>query len=192
MFSPAECGRWRTAVVCWWFAWSLSCERVRPEPCRKERGSGLRLWWASSPTAETEGPGREMDRENKSRIRMMTQNEFTPWIYSLILTFIPLLFWTTCHICASTLLWGAGGCWGCREGLRGVTAKAPIVFRLWSGAHTQFIITWGRDQSMKPRGLNHFMRKMSFFTFLPKLILQRSQLKQWYSKNQSLRSTCLN
>lgn len=65
-----------------------------------------------------------------------------------VLTFIPLLFCTTCHMWASTRLWGAGGCWGWSDGLRGATAKAPSVFRLWSGAHTQFMITWGGGRRM--------------------------------------------
>lgn len=62
-----------------------------------------------------------------------------------VLTFIPLLFCTTCHMWVSTRLWGAGGCWGWSDGLRGAAAKAPTVFRLWSGAHTQFMITWDGD-----------------------------------------------
>lgn len=68
---------------------------------------------------------------------------------------MPLLFCTTCHMWASTLLWGAGGCWGWRDGLRGATANAPTVLRLWSGAHTQFAITcvWKqrRDRSQDDR-----------------------------------------
>lgn len=75
-------------------------------------------------------------------------------------TFIPLLFCTTCHMWASTLLWGAGGCWGWRDGLRGVTAKAPTVLRLWSGAHTQFIITWdetgGGEEKLIPAVFNAY------------------------------------
>lgn len=61
---------------------------------------------------------------------------------SLTLTFIPLLFCTTCHMWTSTLLCGAGACLRWSAGLRGPAAYAPAVFRLWSGAHTQFVMTW--------------------------------------------------
>lgn len=67
------------------------------------------------------------------------------FMHAFFYTLIPLLFCTTCHMWASTLLWGVGGCWGWRDGLRGVTGKATTVFRLWSGAHTQLVITLGKS-----------------------------------------------
>lgn len=58
------------------------------------------------------------------------------------LTLMPLLFWTSCHMWARTR--GAAG-W-CRNGLRGAAAKAPPGLRLWSGAHTQLMMTCREEE----------------------------------------------
>ena len=52
-------------------------------------------------------------------------------------TLMPLLFWTTCHMRVRTRLEGPGSCWG---------QNPPAVVRLWSGAHTQFVITWRKRE----------------------------------------------
>ena len=80
-------------------------------------------------------------QEKKSRLLLHLEEEhrYQKYVSDLTLTLMPLLFCTSCHMWASTLLWG-GCCW-CRDGLMGATANPPPVFRLWSGAHTQLVIT---------------------------------------------------